>query len=141
MHPIAQRLAIHAGQLRRFNAGPALQDQRDGQQAPNLSAIAALCCELAQCLSRVLRPCDRECLAHLILLAANRRWGIESQSAAIGNPPRESGFWAAGITAICGTEQGLQTAACGAVGVSLATLRRGARVGPDVAGAGAEFPP
>ncbi len=87
MHPIAQRLAIHPGQLRRFSARPTLQDQGDGQQAPNLSAIAALCCELAQCLSRMLRPCDRKCLAHLILLAANRRWRIESQSAAIGNPP------------------------------------------------------
>jgi peptidoglycan/LPS O-acetylase OafA/YrhL len=73
MHPIAQRLAIHPGQLRRFSATPALQDQGDGQQAPNLSAIAALCCELAQCLGRMLRPCDRDCLAQLILLAANRR--------------------------------------------------------------------
>ena len=100
MHPIAQRLAIHAGQLRRFNARPALQDQGDGQQAPNLSAIAALCCELAQCLSRMLRPCDRDCLAQLILLAANRRRENELQSAAIGNPPRESGFSAAGITSI-----------------------------------------
>jgi hypothetical protein len=34
---------------------------------------------------------------HLIPLAANRRRGIESQSAAVGNLPRESGFWAAGI--------------------------------------------
>src|ERR1700693_3430516 len=72
MHPIAQRLAIHAGELRCFSARPALQDQGDGQQAPNLSAIAALCCELAQCRSRMLRPCDRDCLAQLILLAANR---------------------------------------------------------------------
>src|ERR1700693_2962137 len=72
MHPIAQRLAIHAGELRCFSARPALQDQGDGQQAPNLSAIAALCCELAQCRSRMLRPGDRDCLPQLILLAANR---------------------------------------------------------------------
>ena len=88
MHPIAQRLAIHPGQFRRFSARPALQDQGDGQQAPNLSAIAALCCELTQCLSRMLRPCDRDCLAQLILLAAIGAGRIEPQSARLESRSR-----------------------------------------------------
>ena len=96
--PNRQRLAIHPGQFRRFSARPALQDQGDGQQAPNLSAIAALCCELTQCLSRMLRPCDRDCLAQLILLAANRR--RENRTAISHNceSPVKVRISAAGIT-------------------------------------------
>jgi hypothetical protein len=38
MHPIPQRLALHAAPLRRLCARTSIEDQRDGQQAPDLRA-------------------------------------------------------------------------------------------------------
>src|SRR5262249_50692968 len=68
MHPVAQRLALHAGPLRRFGPGVAIQNERQGQQAPNLSAIAAFRRERAQFVRGVVGSCDGERTAHSILL-------------------------------------------------------------------------
>ena len=64
MHPVAQGLPVHAIELRRFSAWPPLQNHRQSQYAPNLSAVRATTAQRAQLRSRVLRTSNFQGCAH-----------------------------------------------------------------------------
>ncbi len=64
MHPVAQRLPIHAILLRRFGARTALQYQRDRQNAAHLRAIATLAGETPKLRRRPVQASDWDRRAH-----------------------------------------------------------------------------
>jgi hypothetical protein len=68
VHPVAQRLMVHPGSVRRFGPGAAFQNERQGEKAADLRAVTAFRCERAKLVGRVFGACNGERLAHSILL-------------------------------------------------------------------------
>jgi len=64
MHPITQRLPVHAVLLCGLGARTAFQNQCQCQQAPDLRTVLALASETTKLRSRMLRPCDRQRRRH-----------------------------------------------------------------------------
>src|SRR5229473_3607480 len=80
VHPVAQRLAVHPGLIRRFGPGSAIKHQCEREKAPDLASITAFRCDSAKILRRVLSSGNGEWLAHSILFLAGerpRRYRIE----------------------------------------------------------------
>src|SRR6185312_7505503 len=105
MHPVAQRLAIHAVHLCRFCARAALQDQRQRKQPPHDLAVPSRALAVllargnpAQISRRMIRVRDDDRLTHDDPPAPESAQATESQTASGGNPPRESRPEVSGIT-------------------------------------------
>jgi hypothetical protein len=56
MNPVTQRLPIHPVQLGRLSARAPIQNHRQRQNAPNLSAVRATVAQRAQLRARMIRP-------------------------------------------------------------------------------------
>ena len=93
MHPVGQRLAIHATQRCRLRPRPPLQHQRQRQKTANLPAIFAGCREIPQICCRVFSPCHLDRCTHQSVHCANRRRRSSSQnSAPLGIPHMSQRF-------------------------------------------------
>jgi hypothetical protein len=98
MHPVAQRLTLHPGSFRSLGPGVPVQNERQGQKAADLRTVTAFRRKRAKIRRRVFGSCDRERLAHSILLRSGNSTGryrinVEDRFRA----PEESGFQTVGM--------------------------------------------
>jgi hypothetical protein len=100
MHPVAQRLTLHPGSFRSLGPGVPVQNERQGQKAADLRTVTAFRRKRAKIRRRVFGSCDRERLAHSILLRPGNSTGtyrinVKDRFRA----PEESGFQTVGLRA------------------------------------------
>src|ERR1700693_644087 len=89
MHPVAQRLPVHAILLCRLGAGTPLQYQRDRQNAAHLRAITTLAGETPQLRRCPVQASDWDCRAHPMPPWARIAPGLSNRSAkGFGTPRR-----------------------------------------------------
>src|ERR1022692_4121070 len=99
MHPVAQRLTVHPGLIRRLGPGVAVKNERQGEQTAYLRTVTAFGCDRAKVVRGVFGSCNGERFAHWMLQRPESGLGgIESNSRTDSQPPGESRFRTPGIT-------------------------------------------
>ena len=63
-HPVAQRLTVHPGLIRRLGPGAAVQNECEGEQAAYLRTVTSFGCERAKVVRGVFGSCNGERFAH-----------------------------------------------------------------------------
>src|ERR1019366_2885667 len=99
MHPVAQRLTVHPGLIRRLGPGVAVKNERQGEQTAYLRTVTAFGCARAKVVRGVFGSCNGERFAHWMLQRPESGLGgIESNSRTDSQPPGESRFRTPGIS-------------------------------------------
>src|ERR1035438_130951 len=101
MHPVAQRLTVHPGLIRRLGPGVAVKNERQGEQTAYLRTVTAFGCDRAKVVRGVFGSCNGERFAHWMLQRPESGLGgIESNSRTDSQPPGESRFRTPGISCV-----------------------------------------